>query len=158
MAEEVKKSKLVLFLVGSVLLISFSFYAYQIIYLSNILVEREDRVFIVKKGATYRSILEDLGKGNFVNDMVSFSFLARLSGYDKNILPGRFVLRSGMTNLEAIKVLKSGKQEPVKLTFSYVRLTSELAEKLTKNIGVSPAEFTDALETFVETNRYWVKT
>jgi UPF0755 protein len=152
MAEEVKKSKLVLFLVGSVLLISFSFYAYQIIYLSNILVEREDRVFIVKKGATYRSILDDLGKGNFVNDMVSFSFLARLSGYDKNILPGRFVLRSGMTNLEAIKVLKSGKQEPVKLTFSYVRLTSELAEKLTKNIGVSPEEFTDALETFVETN------
>ena len=153
MAEEVKKSKLVLFLVGSVLLISFSFYAYQIIYLSNILVEREDRVFIVKKGSTYRSILEDLGKGNFVNDMVSFSFLARLSGYDKSILPGRFVLRSGMTNLEAIKVLKSGKQERVKLTFSYVRLTSELAEKLTKNIGVSPEEFTDALETFVETNR-----
>ena len=151
--EEVKKVKLVLFLVGSVLLISFTFYAYQIIYLPNILVERNNKMFIIRPGTTYRKILEDLGKGNYVNDMVSFSFLARLSGYDKNIMPGRFILRSGMTNLEAIKVLKSGKQEPVKITFSYVRSQHELAEKLTKNIGVSPDEFEEALEDFVEKNK-----
>lgn len=150
---EVKKSKLVFFLVGSVLLISFTFYAYQIIYVPNILVERDDRVFIIKPGATYRSVLTDLGKGNFVNDMVSFSFLARLSGYDEKIIPGRFILRKGMTNLQAIKVLKSGKQEPVKITFSYVRHTDELAEKLTRNIGVSPDEFKEALEDFVESNQ-----
>jgi UPF0755 protein len=150
---EIKKYKLVLFLVGSVLLISFTFYAYQIFYVSNILVEREDKIFIVHPGATYRSVLEDLGKGNFVNDMVSFSFLARLYGYDKNITSGRFVLRSGMTNLEAIRILKSGKQEPVKLTFSYVRLQSELAEKLTKNISVSPQEFDDAVADFVANNK-----
>jgi UPF0755 protein len=150
---EVKKSKLVFFLVVSVLLISFTFYAYQIVYVPNILVERDDRVFIIKPGATYRSVLTDLGKGNFVNDMVSFSFLARLSGYDEKIIPGRFVLRKGMTNLQAIKVLKSGKQEPVRVTFSYVRLTDELAEKLTKNIGVSPDEFKEALDDFVESNQ-----
>jgi UPF0755 protein len=150
---EIKKYKLVLFLVGSVLLISFTFYAYQIIYVSNILVERDDKVFIIKPNTTYRKVLEDLGKGYFVNDIVSFSFLARLSGYDKNIAPGRFILRRGMTNLEAIRILKSGKQEAVKLTFSYVRLQSELAEKLTKNIGVSPQEFDDALANFVANNK-----
>jgi UPF0755 protein len=150
---EIKKYKLVLFLVGSVLLISFTFYAYQIVYVANILVERENKVFIIRQGATYRTVLEDLGKGNFVNDMVSFSFLARLTGYDKNITSGRFALRSGMTNLEAIRVLKSGKIEPVKLTFSYVRLQSELAEKLTKNIGVSPQEFDDAVANFVADNK-----
>ncbi len=149
---EIKKYKLVLFLVGSILLISFTFYAYQIIYVSNILVERDDKVFIIKSGTTYRTILDELGKGYFVNDMVSFSFLARLSGYDKNIIPGRYVLRRGMTNLQAIRVLKSGKQEPVKVTFSYVRLQSELAEKLTKNTGVSPQEFDEALANFVANN------
>ncbi|NOS90707.1 MAG: endolytic transglycosylase MltG [Cyclobacteriaceae bacterium] len=149
---EVKKVKLVLFLVGSVLLISFIFYAYQIVYVPNILVEGDDRVFIVKPGSSYQTVLTDLGKGHFVNDMVSFSFLARLSGYDKKIIPGRFILRKGMTNLQAIKILKTGKQEPVKITFSYVRLTDELAEKLTRNIGVSQDEFLDALNDFVENN------
>ncbi len=150
---EIKKYKLVLFLVGSILLISFSFYAYQIIYVSNILVERDDKVLIIRSGSTYRSVLEELGKGYFVNDIVSFSFLARLSGYDKNIIPGRYILRRGMTNLQAIRVLKSGKQEPVNLTFSYVRLQSELAEKLTKNTGVSPQEFDEALADFVADNK-----
>ncbi len=150
---EVKKFKLVLFLVGSVLLISFTFYAYQIVYVPNILVEGDDRVFIVKPGSSYQTVLTDLGNGRFVNDMVSFSFLARLSGYDKKIIPGRFILRKGMTNLQAIKILKTGKQEPVKITFSYVRLTDELAEKLTRNIGVSQDEFKDALDAFVENNK-----
>ncbi len=149
---DIKKVKLVAFLVGSVLLITFTFYFYQIIYTPNILVDRDDRLFMVKSGATYQSVLNDLGKANFVNDMVSFAFLAKLNGLDQELKPGRYILRRNMTNLQAIKVLKSGKQEPVKLTFTHVRLTSELAEKLTKNIGVTSAEFDEALEDFVKSN------
>ncbi len=147
-----KKVKLVLFLVGSVLLITFTFYTYQIVYVANILVDHDDQIFIVKKDATYQSVLKDLWDGQFVNDMVSFSFLAKLNGYDKEIKPGRYYLRKNMTNLQAIRILKTGKQEAVKITFSYVRLTNELGEKLTKNIGVSPAEFDHALTDFVESN------
>ena len=150
---DVKKIKLVGFLVGSILLITFTFYTYQIVYIANVLVDRDDKLFVVKSGATYQSVLRDLGNGNYVNDMVSFSFLAKLNGYNKKIVPGRFILRRNMTNLQAIKVLKSGKQEPVKVTFSYVRLTSELGEKLTKNIGVTPDEFEEALEKFIENNK-----
>ena len=150
---DIKKIKLVGFLVGSILLITFTFYTYQIVYVANVLVDRDDKLFVVKSGATYQSVLKDLGNGNYVKDMVSFSFLAKLNGYDKKIVPGRFILRRNMTNLQAIKVLKTGKQEPVKVTFSYMRLTSELGEKLTKNIGVTPDEFEEALEKFVENNQ-----
>jgi UPF0755 protein len=150
---EVPKGKLVLYLVVSTLTISFVFYGYQICYTPNILLEREDRLLVIRPGETFRQVQEDLGKGNFVNDMVSFSFLARLSGYDKAIVPGRFVLRSNMTNLQALKILKTGRQEPVKVTFSYVRLRNELAEKITKNIGITSREFNEALDEFVSTNK-----
>lgn len=149
---EVPKGKLVLYLVVSTLTISFVFYGYQICYTPNVLLDREDRLLIIKPGETFRQVQEDLGKG-IVNDMVSFSFLARLSGYDKAIVPGRYVLRTNMTNLQALKVLKSGRQEAVKVTFSYVRLRKELAEKITKNIGISPDEFNEALDEFVATNK-----
>lgn len=150
---EVPKTKMALFLIGSTLLITFTFYAYQIIYTPNILVDRDDRFFIVRKGYTFRKVQEELGKGSFVNDMVSFSFMAKLMNYDKEVQPGRFLLRRNMTNLQAIRTLKSGQQEAVKITFTNVRLISELGEKITKNTGVSPEEFDEAVDEFIDSNR-----
>ncbi len=150
---EVQKTKLAVFLIGSMLLISFSFYFYQIIYTPNVLVEMDDRLFVIKSGTTYRGVLEDLGKQNMVNDMVSFGFLARLKGFDKSIRPGRYMLRRNMRNLDAINALLGGRNESVNVTFTHVRLLSELDEKITKNIGVTPEEFEDALNDFMEGNQ-----
>jgi UPF0755 protein len=58
-----------------------------------------------------------------------------------------------MTNLQALKALVSGKQEPVNLTFNVVRLRSDLSEKITKNIGLRPEEFDEALDDFISTNK-----
>jgi UPF0755 protein len=149
---EVPKKKLAFFLVLSTLTITFVFYGYQIFFTPNILVDRDDRTFIIKSGATFRKVQEDLAKGNFVNDMVSFSFLARLYNYDKNIIPGKYTLRRNMTNIEAIRVLESGKRMVVNVTFTHVRLLSDLPQKITKNLGMSPSEFEDALDQFVSHN------
>lgn len=150
--KEVPKKKLILFLVGSTLLITFTFYTYQIFYTPNILVDQGDRLFIVASGDTYRKVQENLGRGRFVNDMVSFSFLARLYGYDKSIKPGRYHLRRNMTNLQAIKMLRAGIQEPVNVTFTHVRLISELGERITKNLSITPEQFYNALNEFIATN------
>jgi UPF0755 protein len=149
---DVSKKKLAFFLISSTLFISFVFYAYQIIYTPNILIERTDKLFVVRSGASFRKIQEDLIAGGFVNDPVSFAFLARLMNYDKEIKPGRFYLKNNMTNIQAIRVLKASQHEPVKVTFSNVRVRSELAEKITKNIGITPNEFDDALDDFISGN------
>ncbi|MBX2897279.1 MAG: endolytic transglycosylase MltG [Cyclobacteriaceae bacterium] len=149
---EVSKRKLAFFLVVSTLLITFIFYGYQIYFTPNILVDGESKVFIVRTGYTFRKVQEELGKGKFVNDMVSFSFLARLKGYDKKIMPGRYLLTRNMTNAQAIAVLQAGVKESVQITFNNIRLKRELAEKITKNTGVTVAEFNDALDKFIASN------
>ena len=141
------------FLVGSILMITFTFYAYQIIYTPNILVDKEDRILLIKVGSTYRDVQNDLAKGRFVDDLVSFSFLARLMDYDEGIRPGRYALRRNMTNLQAIRVLRVGEQEPVTITFNNVRLLSELGEKITRNTAVTQDEFYAALDEFVASNK-----
>src|SRR5262245_25091600 len=103
------KTKLAGFLVGSILLITFAFYGFQIFYTPNVLVDREDRLFVIKSGTTYRSMLVELGEQGFVNDMVSFSFLARLKKLDRKIQPGRYLLKRNMTNLAAINALLGGR-------------------------------------------------
>lgn len=150
--QEVSKTKLAIYLIASTLLITFVFYGYQICYTPNILVDKDDRQVIITPGTTFRKLQEDLGKGGFVNDMVSFSFLARLKGYDRKISPGRFVLRRNMTNLQALEVLTTARQEPVRVTFTNARIYTELSEKITRNVGVHPEEFDESLDRFIANN------
>lgn len=144
--------RLAFFLIASVLFIVFIFYGYQICYSPNILVDQNGRVLIVKNGTTFAQLQKQLYNGRYVNDMVSFSFLARLKGMDEKIHPGRYFFKRNMSNLEAINAIRTGKQEPVDITFSHVRLRNELSRQITKNLGMTPGEFDSALSRFVDTN------
>lgn len=150
--EEVSKTRLVTYIVGSTLLITFSFYTYQLVFTPNILVDKENKVFRINKGTTYREVQVQLYDQGFLNDAVSFAFLARLKNYDRKVHPGQFALRKNMTNLEALEVLMGNDQVPVRVTFNNIRLLPDLAERITKNTAVSPEEFKDAVARFVENN------
>lgn len=152
MKPEVPKKKLVIFLAASMLLISFTFYFYQIYFTANFLLDKEDKLFVIQPGSSFQQVQRDLVKGGFVNDIVSFSFVARLAGFDKRIKPGRYYLKKNMNNRQALQALTSGRSEEVKVTFTHVRLISDLGEKITANIGVTEKEFYDALDKFIANN------
>jgi UPF0755 protein len=149
--------KLILFLFGSIFLITGVFYTYQICYTPNVLVGQEDRVLIIPNDATFKQVQDQLYEGNYVRDMISFSFLAKLMDYDELVKSGRYVLRANMNNLTAIRFLRSGKQEPVKITFNNVRLISELSEKIVRNTGLSAQEFEAAVIKFTMGNNGFTK-
>lgn len=144
--------RLIIFLVLSILGISFTFYAYQILYTPNILVDKDDKVLVIPDNATFKSVQRQLHEGGYVQDLISFSFLARLMDYDKAVKPGRYTLRSNMTNRQAIRLLRSGVQAPVKMTFNNVRTIPELAEKITKNLNMTAEEFSAAVMKFAGDN------
>ena len=148
-----KKIFVVFLLLFSILLTSFGFWGYQMLYSPNILVDKEDRVIIIPRGETFRELQAYLYDEHIVNDLVSFSFLSRLMKYDTGGTPGRYVLKANMTNLEAIRLLRSGKQEPVNITFNNVRLIEDLAERITRNILLTEEEFNAALINFLATNK-----
>jgi UPF0755 protein len=145
---------LIFFLLFSVLLISFSFYAYQMVYTPNILVEKQDRLLVIPEHATFKTVQDELHKGDYVQDLISFSFLAKLMSYDKQVKPGRFILHANMSNRDAIRLLRSGKQEPVRITFNNVRLIKDLSEKITRNLEMTPDEFEAAVVKFAMSNPY----
>lgn len=148
------KGKLIVFLVLSVLLISFTYYSYQICYTPNILVGKENTVIVIPEGADFKKVQEILHEGNYVQDLISFSFLAKLMDYDKGVKSGRYTLEANMTNLQAIRYLRLGLQEPVNVTFNNVRLIPELSEKITKNLEMSKEDFEAALIEFAMTNSH----
>jgi len=146
--------KLILFLLFSILLISFGFYAWQIIYTPNILVGKEARPIVIPRGATFKDVQALLHKGDYTQDLISFSFLSKLMDYDEQVKPGRYILQPNLSNIEAIRLLRAGIQEPVKVTFNNVRLIGDLSEKITRNLNMKPEEFEAALVKFAMNNRY----
>jgi UPF0755 protein len=149
-----KRQKLlvILFIVGTVVLVSFTFYGYQVIYTPNVLVDQKDRMLLIPTGATFKQVQDRLYEGNYVNDLLSFSTLAKLMKYDQYVKPGRYHLTPDMSNIEAIRLLRSGQQEPVDVTFNNIRLKKELAERLCENLEADSAQFLSLLndEEFVQ--------
>lgn len=144
--------RLILFLLLSILGISFTFYGFQMVYTPNFQVGKESRILFLKEGSTFKDVQKELHEGNYVQDLVSFSFLAKVMGYNDHIKPGRYVIEKDMTNIGAIRLLRSGKQEPVHITFNNVRLISDLSDKITRNLSMKPAEFEAAIVKFAMNN------
>lgn len=136
-----KKIFVIFILVFSVLLSSFGLYFYQLLQTPNILVDKFDAPFLIPPGSTFKDVQNKLHEGGYVQDLVAFSFLAKLMDYDENVKAGRYLLKKDMNNLQAVKLLRSGSQEPLDITFNNVRLKEELAEKITANLAANKDKF-----------------
>ena len=144
----------ILIVVTSVLLSTSTFYAYQLFNAPNILVAKEDRYLIVPNNATFKSIQNLLYDSGYVNDLVAFSFLAKLYEYDLQVKPGRYLLKEDMSNKEAILLLRSGRQVPLNITFNNIRFKGELASKICRDVAAEEAEFESMLIDTTVSNRY----
>ncbi len=151
-----KKRKILIIgmIITTVLLVSFSFYAYQMLTTPNVLLDQGRRILLIPTGSDFKDVQRKLHEEKYVNDILSFSVLSKLMKYDQYVKPGRYLLSPDMSNLEAIRYLRSGKQEPVDVTFNNVRLKSELAEKLTANLEAEADELLTLIEDTAVVNRY----
>ncbi len=58
-------------IVFSVMLSSFAFYTYHVLYTANILIDQEDRLFAIPNGTDFKTLQNKLYEERVVNDLVS---------------------------------------------------------------------------------------
>lgn len=129
----------------SVILTSFSFYFYQVFYGANFLQESSASALLIDRDDTFDSLRNKLYDTRIVDDVLSFSFVAKVLGYQDNVKPGLYLFDSKMTNLQAVRRLRAGDQIPIDLTFNNVRFKEDLVEKITINSGIDKTEFLNLL-------------
>lgn len=86
--------------------------------------------FYVPTGTKTSQMLEKLHQEGRLVSGFSFRMMAKVFLTDEQAKPGKYLLTSGMNNLKLIRMLRSGRQTPVALTFNNVRLSEELAGKI----------------------------
>jgi UPF0755 protein len=82
---------------------------------------RQGTFFYVHTGASYEQVRSALDTGGFVNDMFSFDLLARWVKLPAHIHPGKYKIERGMSNYRILRLLRSGRQTPVKLVIRRLR-------------------------------------
>ncbi len=120
-------------------------YAYQVytkIYEKN--VESKGVVYI-PTGADFDEFLDSLYASNLVADTAGFAQTAMLKGFNKKVYPGRYVLKSGMTNAQIVNKFQNGLQDPVKLTFNSIRTKEQFAGKVAKKIEADSSSIAELL-------------
>ena len=122
------------------------FTAYQYVFTPNILVEKEDTNIYITERTDFQKLLKYTVEQGIVIDPISFGVLAKLMDYQENIKPGKYLLKKNMTNIEAIRLLRSGAQDPVMLQFSQARLPENVAGKLAKDIIADSATLSQLIK------------
>jgi UPF0755 protein len=94
---------------------------------------KTDYVYI-RTTDTFTDVVNQLTDRNMLKDQHSFVWLSELMKYDQAVKPGKYLVTSGMNNKDLIVLLRSGKQEPVKIVLHSIRSKYDLAGKVGKLI------------------------
>lgn len=106
----------------------------------------------IKTGSGFDEVYDTLKKDGIVKDSISFLNAAKNMDYPLSVKPGKYRLIKGMSNRSFINMLKSGNQEPVKISFQNVRLKQNLAGMVAKKLETDSASIGSLLDSaaFVE--------
>ena len=136
-----KKKYVILVIIFSTLLSTISVYLYQIFFSPNFLINQNDKFLIINDDMNFKNVREKLIQDTILNDVLSFSFLSKSMNYDKNIKIGAYKIKSNMSNYDLIRMLRSGNQTPIYISFNYARKIEDLSKIITKDLKISEYEF-----------------
>jgi UPF0755 protein len=120
---------------------------YNRIYAPNVDLEGGEDVYLyIPAGSDYQAVMDLIAGEGFIRNTASFDWLARKKNYPNHVNPGRYRLRDKMNNNRLINMLRSGRQEPVRLVFNNIRVLERLAGVVSRQIEADSASISDLLK------------
>lgn len=110
-----------------------------VFYSSNVKLPKDKQFIYIHTGATYEMVLEELDK--VVENKWSLGWAAQAMKYDELVKPGRYTIGNGMGNRELIQLLRSGKQEPVKITIQSHNRVGDIIRNIVTNLECDSETF-----------------
>lgn len=128
---------------------------YKAMYQTNVyLGERKNMHLYIHTGSTFDDVKKDLiQKGVLINPN-TFEWLADKKNYSNNVKAGRYLIKANMGNNDLINLLRSGQQDPVKLTFNNLRTKQQLAGAMAKQLEADSLSIITLLNNPQETSKY----
>lgn len=111
------------------------FILYGYLFKPNVFLQNRPVAYLyIPTGSGFKEVSDILTKNKFLKNRSSFEWVAHRKEYENKVRPGRYRIKDGMSNNELVNLLRSGKQEPVRVTFQNIRSREELAGKISRQI------------------------
>ncbi len=113
--------------VALVLLLAAAFRVYEDFFASNINLPKGESAYIyVYSNKSFGESLEMMNQDKVFKNAKAFARLVALTGWEGQLKPGRYKVDASMGNLSLLRLLRSGKQEPLDITFKYAERKRDL--------------------------------
>ncbi|MEA5046510.1 MAG: endolytic transglycosylase MltG [Petrimonas sp.] len=139
-----KGSKIILWIVLSLLLIAI---IGAIVAKKTILAPfnlKETAYLYIDKEKNYEDVISQLKKANLPSEQI-FRILSERMNYPNNVKTGRYAVKNGMTMPDVIRMLRTGNQTPVNLTFNNMRTKEDLAGRISQQLMMDSTMLLNAL-------------
>lgn len=100
----------------------------------------------IHTGENFDQLYDSIRTQGIVKDTTTFLWAAHNMNYVHRVKPGRYHLKSGMSNRRLINMLASGTQEPVTISFHNLRLKTQFAAFVGKQIEPDSAQIIHLLD------------
>ncbi len=125
---------------------------YQKAFAPNIDIhDGKDTFLYIKTGSSYDDVVNQLIERGIVVNANDFNWVAKKKNYNKLVKPGRYLIKDRMSNNELVNLLRSGRQEPLNVTFNNIRTLDNLAEHIGDQIEAHP----DSLKAVFHSPHTW---
>lgn len=120
---------------------------YRYINAPNVDLSKAESAYIhIPDGTNFLQLKTILKESGAIKDMVSFEWVAQKKDYPERIIGGRYKLEDRMSNNHLVNLLRSGRQEPVNLTFNNIRKLEQLASLVSKKLMLDSASLMDLMQ------------
>ncbi len=113
---------------------------YNLIFGPSVRPLNENRAIYIPGGATYNQAIDSIEANLSIRNLKVLEWVARKKGYPGLVKPGKYVINNSLSYSELINILRSGRQTPVRITFSNVRTLNDLAGRFGGQIEADSAQ------------------
>lgn len=118
----------------------------------------DKKYFYVHTGSNYQDVLQALKDQEIISSPATFNIVAKRLDYPARVKAGRYEIKKGMSNLDIVRILRSGRQAPVRLVINKLRTKEDFIHLVSRNMEADSATMEAIMEDGVYLRQFGLDT
>ena len=139
----IKKKNILFGVIGITIVFVLAIAIYFVVNTSITTKDKKTFYLLIPENSTFDSVADSLNRHTFI-PMFAFRTIANLKKYEQ-IKTGRYKITNGMNVIQLVNNLRSGRQEPLKISFNNIRTKEQLCARFDEQLMLDSASLSNIL-------------